>query len=225
MTSEHPIDLIIFDCDGVLIDSEIISMRCLVEGLGAIGYQVDPRAATERFVGRSWISIVNMIEADWGRALPSNFAEEIDQLTMSEMATELDPIPGIASVLAALNHARCVASSSSMAWIRQGLTSTGLISYLEPHLFSASMVENGKPAPDLFLHAAEKMDVPSDRAVVVEDSVPGVQAGAAAGMTVIGFAGGSHIVDPDHAVKLRSVGARYVIDDMMALPGLLEEIS
>ena len=225
MTDRHPIDLVIFDCDGVLIDSEVISTRCLVEGLGTIGCAIDPKTAAERFVGRSWASIVNDIEEDWGRSLPSTFAEDLDRHTMSVMASELEPIPGIAGVLETLSLPRCVASSSSVAWIRQGLTSTGLIDYLAPHLFSASMVENGKPAPDIFLHAAKEMTVPSDRAVVIEDSLPGVQAGAAAGMTAIGFAGGSHIIDPDHTEKLRSAGASYVIDDMKALPGILEELS
>jgi HAD superfamily hydrolase (TIGR01509 family) len=217
----HPVDLVIFDCDGVLIDSEVLSIRCLVEGLGAVGYMIDPDAATAAFVGRSWTSIVEAVEADWRRPLPKGFAEDIDQRIIALMPKELQPIDGVAAVLSGLEKKRCVASSSTMAWIRQGLTATDLIDHLDPHLFSASMVEKSKPAPDVFLYAAERMGAAPDRAVVVEDSLAGVQAGVAAGMTVIGFTGGGHVVGGDHGDKLRAAGAGHIVEHMAALPDLL----
>lgn len=217
----HPVELVIFDCDGVLIDSEVMSTRATVQALAAIGYEVSEADALRRFVGKSYTSIREQIEADWGQRLPPAFNADLERTTLDVMKHELQPIPGVAAVLERLAVPRCVASSSSVAWIRQGLTSTKLIHHLEPHLFSASMVENGKPAPDIFQHAAKEMGVPPDRIVVVEDSLAGVQAGAAAAMTVVGFTGGSHISDADHGERLRAAGASHVIDDMAALPSLL----
>lgn len=218
----HPVDLVIFDCDGVLIDSEVISTRATVQALADVGYRISEFEAFRRFVGRSYASIRSDIEADWGQALPASFDADLEQMTLKSMKEKLRPVAGIAVVLSAINQKRCVASSSSVVWIRLGLKRTGLIHHLEPHLFSASMVKNGKPAPDIFLYAAERMEASPDRSVVIEDSIPGVQAGLAAGMTVIGFTGGSHIVDPDYGDRLRSAGARHIIDDMMALPDLLK---
>jgi HAD superfamily hydrolase (TIGR01509 family) len=217
----HPVELVIFDCDGVLIDSEVISTRSTVKALGALGYEISEADAFQQFVGKSYSSMRRMIEADWGRAPPDSFSVDLERLTLKTMADDLQPVPGVATALARIDLPRCVASSSSMAWIRQGLASTSLLAFFDPHLFSANMVENGKPAPDVFLHAARQMGVPPERAVVVEDSIAGVTAGAAAGMTVIGFTGGSHIVDPDHGDKLRAVGAGHVVEVMDALPDLL----
>ncbi len=218
----HPVELVVFDCDGVLIDSEVISTRATIRALASFGYQISEADAQRRFVGRSYTSIKGDIEADWGRALPASFNADLERMTLEVMGKELQPIKGVGAVLSALVSKRCVASSSSIEWIRQGLTSTGLIHHLEPHLFSASMVENGKPAPDIFLYAAEQMGIAPDRTVVIEDSLPGVEAGVAAGMTVIGFTGGSHVIDPDHRERLRAVGASHVIQDMASLPGLLQ---
>ena len=217
----HPVDLVIFDCDGVLIDSEALAIRCLVEELRAIGYMIDLDAATASFVGQSWTTITEEIEAEWKRPLPKGFAEDIDQRIISLMPEKLRPIDGVAAMLSGLEKKRCVASSSTMTWIRRGLTTTGLIGHLDPHLFSASMVEKSKPAPDVFLYAAERMGAATHRVVVVEDSLAGVQAGVAAGMTVIGFTGGSHIIDADHGDKLRAAGAGRIVEHMADLPSLL----
>lgn len=217
----RPVELVIFDCDGVLIDSEVISTRSTVKALGAIGYEISEADAFQQFVGKSYSSIRKLIEMDWGRALPSSFSADLERLTLDTMADDLQPIQGVATALARIDLPRCVASSSSIAWIRQGLTSTSLLAFFDPHLFSASMVENGKPAPDIFLHAAREMGVQPESAVVVEDSVAGVTAGAAAGMRVIGFTGGSHIVDAGHGDLLRAAGADRVIASMDALPDLL----
>ena len=163
------------------------------------------------------------IEVDWGNALPATFEEEVERRALEDMATSLAPIDGIHDALLRLDLPRCVASSSSVDWITLGLRTTGLLDHLAPHLFSASMVENGKPAPDIFLYAAREMGVVPESALVVEDSLPGVQAGVAAGATVIGFTGGSHVVDKRvHGERLRAEGAALILDDMARLPDLLQ---
>ncbi len=226
MTGSVPVrglyDLVIFDCDGVLIDSEVISTRSTVEALRGLGFEIDEADADRLFVGRSYATIRTMVERGWGGVLPADFEASLERRTLATMAHELEPVQGVADMLEGLEHPRCVASSSSVAWITSGLEKTGLLHHLEPHLFSASMVENGKPAPDIFLYAARKMGATPERALVVEDSLAGVQAGAAAGATVVGFTGGSHVTDPKaHGERLRAAGASLVIDDMAELPTML----
>ena len=221
--ANRAVELVIFDCDGVLIDSELISTRAAVSALAAIGYEIDEDEALRRFVGRTYAAMRRQVEADMGRPLPPSFNDDLERSTLEIMATDLQPIAGVGTALERLDLPRCVASSSSLAWIRQGLETTGLIDHFEPHLFSASMVEHGKPAPDIFLHAARAMGVAPTCAVVVEDSEAGVLAGVAAGAKVIGFTGGSHVVDSGHAVRLLELGAWRVIDDMAMLPRLLAE--
>ena len=216
------VDLVIFDCDGVLIDSEVISTRSTVEALSALGYVISEANVARRFVGRSYASIRKEIEADWGRSLPTTFEADVEKRTLNAMVTSLQPTKGVQDALPRLELPRCVASSSSVDWIATGLEKTGLLQHFEPHLFSASMVANGKPAPDIFLFAAERMGVAANKALVIEDSLPGAQAGLAAGMTVLGFTGGSHIIDPaEHAAELTSLGVHGIIDDMRALPDLV----
>ena len=216
------VDLVIFDCDGVLIDSEVISTRSTVAALAEIGFEIGEADAARRFVGRSYASIRKDIEAEWGETLPPAFEAEVERRTLAEMKASLQPIDGIGEALSRLDRPRCVASSSSVDWITSGLTRTGLLDHFAPHLFSASMVENGKPAPDIFLHAAERMAVRPANALVVEDSVPGVQAGVAAGAVVIGFTGGSHISDKAaHGELLKAHGASLVIEHMGRLPDIV----
>ncbi len=218
----QPVELVIFDCDGVLIDSEVISTRSTVEALASIGYEINVVDAARRFVGRSYASIRKEIEVDWGQSLPSTFETDVEKRTLRAMAASLQPITGVGEALAKLHLPRCVASSSSIAWIRRGLERTGLLHHLAPHLFSASMVENGKPAPDIFLHAAREMGTAPEHALVIEDSLPGVQAGVAAGTTVIGFTGGSHILEKEaHGEALLQAGASYIVDEMRHLPDMV----
>lgn len=216
------VDLVIFDCDGVLIDSEVVSTRSTVEALATLGYDISESEVARRFVGRSYASLKKEIEAEWGRSLPDSFEADVEQRTLNAMATSLQPTKGVQDALPRLKLPRCVASSSSVDWITAGLEKTGLLQHFEPHLFSASMVENGKPAPDIFLHAAREMGVPPDRALVIEDSLPGVQAGYASGATVIGFTGGSHITDKqEHGARLGAAGASLIIEEMRTLPDLI----
>lgn len=160
------------------------------------------------------------VEAALGRALPDGFAEHIEALEQARYRTDLRAIDGVADVLANLPCAICVASSSSPSKLALGLIETGLYDLVYPHVFSTSLVANGKPAPDIFLYAAEAMGAEVSDCVVVEDSVAGTTAGVAAGMRVIGFSGGSHCL-PGHGGRLRAMGAEAVIADMRDLPDLI----
>lgn len=211
--------LIIFDCDGVLVDSEPVANRVLARYLTELGL---PHADgdTDKYVGISIPSMIGRIEQEWNTSLPADFRDELWRRDRVAFETELRPISGIADVLARLERPRCVASSSAPERIRNSLTLTGLIGFFDPHIFSAHQVPHGKPAPDLFLFAAESMGAPVGECLVIEDAVPGVQAGRAAGMHVIGFAGGGHC-RPGHAGKLIDAGAERVFDDMTELMDLI----
>jgi HAD superfamily hydrolase (TIGR01509 family) len=166
-------------------------------------------------------AVMAMIEADWGRPLPPGFEEDIREKDFQAFAAELRPVPGVEDMLDRLTIPFCVASSGAPEKIRFTLTVTGLIGRFEPHLFSARMVARGKPAPDLFLYAAERMAVPPANCVVVEDAVAGIEAARAARMRVLGFAGAGH-AGPGYAEALAAAGADAVFDRMADLPALLE---
>jgi len=214
--------LVIFDCDGVLVDSEVLFNRVLAAELTACGFPIDAESAIARFTGMSMASLVARVEAELGRPLPPDFGNRCRVRADTVMDRELQAIDGIDAVLADHAGPRCVASSSAMRRIRRSLATTGLARHFDADtLFSAAMVARGKPAPDLFLHAAKRMGAPPGACLVVEDSLPGIGAATAAGMTVLGFCGASHIRD-GHAARLTEAGAAAVFDDMAILPDLLE---
>jgi HAD superfamily hydrolase (TIGR01509 family) len=214
--------LAIFDCDGVLVDSEVLFNQVLAEQLTACGYPIDADSAIERFTGMSMPSLMAIIETELGHPLPDDFTPACRARANAVLDRDLQAIPGIAAVLERHRGARCVASSSSPTRIRRSLETTGLIGYFtDKTLFSAAMVRYGKPAPDLFLHAARAMGAAPADCVVIEDSAPGAQAAVAAGMVVLGFTGGSHIRN-GHADALRQIGVAAIFDDMTLLPDLLE---
>ncbi|CAN7635866.1 HAD family hydrolase [Bradyrhizobium sp. LjRoot220] len=215
--------LIIFDCDGVLVDSEVISCRAHAETLTRHGYPITADQVLRRFLGVSDREARLVIEAELGCSLPDDFEAQMKQTALQRYADELGAIPHIGEAIAAINLPKCVASSGTPEKIRHGLTCAGLYDLLVPHIFSATQVKRGKPAPDLFLFAAEQMDVPPARCIVIEDSVPGVTGGRAAGMTVLGFHGGSHC-GAGHAELLRAAGASVTFDDMRQLPELIARI-
>jgi HAD superfamily hydrolase (TIGR01509 family) len=217
------LDLVIFDCDGVLVDSEVISCLAHAETLTRHGYPITSDQVLARFLGVSERDARIMIELELGRELPKDFELQVNQATLQHYADDLQALPGIAAAIAAIALPKCVASSGTPEKIRHGLTCAGLYDSLAPHIFSASQVKRGKPAPDLFLFAAEQMQAQPARCVVIEDSVPGVTGAVAAGMTVLGFHGGSHC-RPGHAEMLRAAGATVTFDDMRELPGLIEGI-
>ena len=216
-------DLVIFDCDGVLVDSEVISCRAHAETLTRHGYPITADQVLERFLGLSDREARRVVEAEIGRRLPDNFESDINQATLQFYPDELRAIAHVGEAIAAIGRPKCVASSGTHEKIRHGLRCAGLYGLLAPHIFSASQVERGKPAPDLFLFAAERMQVSPERCLVIEDSVPGVTGARAAGMTVLGFHGGSHC-RPGHADMLRAAGAALIFDDMRQLPGLIGRV-
>lgn len=209
-------DLVIFDCDGVLIDSELLAVRADVQCLAEDGITQTEGEILERYAGISMAAMKADLERRFGRALRDDFdARHADRLRIL-FESELQPIPGIAPVLDALRGRLCVASSSAPERLRLTLGLVGLYDRFHPHVFSATMVAHGKPAPDLFLYAAAQMDAEPARCVVIEDSVPGVTAAVAAEMTAIGFVGGSHC-RAGHADRLRLAGAAAVIETMAGL--------
>jgi HAD superfamily hydrolase (TIGR01509 family) len=217
------LDLVIFDCDGVLVDSEVISCRAHAEILTRHGYPITPDAVLKRFLGVSDREAREIVEAELGRKLPDDLEAQMKQAALQRYDGELEAIPHIADAIAAIDLPKCVASSGTPEKIRHGLSCAGLHDQLAPHIFSAVQVKRGKPAPDLFLFAAEQMGARSSRCVVIEDSVPGVTGARAAGMTVLGFHGGSHC-PPGHEALLCKAGAAVTFTDMRELPDLIARI-
>ena len=213
-------DLIIFDCDGVLVDSEVISCRAHAATLTRHGYPITADQVLDRFLGVSDREARRTIETELGRNLPDDFEIEVKQATLQRYADDLRPVPYVGEAIAAIALPKCVASSGTPEKIRHGLTCAGLYDLLSPHIFSAMQVRRGKPAPDLFLFAAAQMAVLPERCLVIEDSMPGVTGARAAGMTVLGFHGGSHC-RPGYADRLHAAGVTRTFDDMRQLPGLI----
>jgi len=207
-------DLVIFDCDGVLVDSEPISNRILAERLTAIGLPTTTEESIRDYMGRSWKTDQEIIERRLGRPLPDGWVEAYHAEVIAAFATELEPVAGIAPALDAIEMPSCVASSSAHPRIRAALGATGLLGRFEGRIFSATDVEHGKPAPDLFLHAARSCGAAPERCVVVEDAPPGAEAGRRAGMDVLGYAG---LTAPE---LLAAEGAR-VFRSMAELPALV----
>jgi HAD superfamily hydrolase (TIGR01509 family) len=216
-------DLVIFDCDGVLVDSEVISCRAHSQMLTRHGYPITADQVLDRFLGVSDREARQAVEAELGRKLPDDFENQVKQATLQFYAGDLQAIAHVGDAIAAIGLPKCVASSGTPEKIRHGLDCAGLYGLLAPHIFSATQVSRGKPAPDLFLFAAGQMRAPPERCLVIEDSLPGVTGARAAGMTVLGFHGGSHC-RPGHADRLRAAGAALTFDDMRQLPGLIGKI-
>jgi HAD superfamily hydrolase (TIGR01509 family) len=206
-------DLIIFDCDGVLVDSEILSCGCLSDVLAHHGIDLGVDEALELFVGRS-ITAVREHYGALGRLLPDEFANELKIRVRERFSDSLLPIEGVGSVLDNLKSPICVASSSDLDRVSFSLMLTGLSGYFGGRLYTSQMVKRGKPAPDLFLHAAAAMRTDPHRTLVIEDSVSGVRAGKAAGMTVWGFVGGGHYASRDGQAILQAAGADRVFSRM-----------
>jgi HAD superfamily hydrolase (TIGR01509 family) len=206
-------DLVIFDCDGVLVDSEILSCQCLSEALGESGIPLSLEEALQLFLGRSAIAVKQHYR-ELGQRIPETFLAELKVRVLQRFRLSLQPIPGVGALVAGLQTPFCVASSSDLDRVSLSLALTGLAPYFGDRIYTSQMVAQGKPAPDLFLHAAAKMRTAPTRTLVVEDSVSGVTAAKAAGMTVWGFVGGSHHRLHDGRSMLRDAGADRVFDRM-----------
>src|ERR1700738_2827395 len=206
-------DLIIFDCDGVLVDSEVLSCRCLSEILAGYGINLGLDQALDLFLGRSMTAVLDHYKT-LGRLIPEQFSTELRTGVRAAFLAALCPIEGVSSVLEGLQIPHCVASSSDFDRVSFSLSLTGLATHFDSRLYTAQMVAHGKPAPDLFLYAAERMRADPRRTLVIEDSVSGVTAGKAAGMTVWGFVGGSHYQSRDGKAMLHQAGADRVCGGM-----------
>lgn len=212
--------LIIFDCDGVLVDSEIIANRVLAAHLSRHGYPLTATECRERFIGRTIPGVIAMVR-DQGVDLPDDFESTLRTLDTEAFARDLKAVPGMQQTLERLSHVpKCVASSGAPEKIRNSLTLTGLLKYFDPHLFSARDVKHPKPAPDLFHLAADRMSARPDACLVIEDTAVGIEGAKRAGMRVFGYIGGSHRTAAD-APALRKAGADLIFEDMTQLPTLL----
>ena len=187
------VDLVIFDCDGVLIDSEIISARMLIDALASLGVQIDLAYVAQYFLGRSYPTVMAQIRHDFALDLPASFEDDYRTRLLAAFERDLQVMPGVAAVLQMLTVPFCVATSSSPRRVEHSLRLTGLWPLVQGRVFTASEVAHGKPAPDLFLHAAARMNATPARCLVIEDSLTGIRAAHAAGMEVWRFTGGSHL--------------------------------
>ena len=214
--------LVIFDCDGVLVDSEPISLRLLLSTLAAAGVELTPAEADALFLGRSLATTRAIVARDYGLTVTDAALDAMWRELYDAFRRELQPIPGIAATLDALGVPFCVASSSQPERIELSLTVTGLWPRFEGRVFSSTMVARGKPAPDLFLHAAETLGHAPEACLVVEDSPAGILAAQAAEMRVIAFTGGSHARSDRHRADVTSLAPDAIIDRMPALLNVLD---
>jgi HAD superfamily hydrolase (TIGR01509 family) len=210
-------ELVIFDCDGVLIDSEPIANAVFSRQLATAGIHMSPGEVMRAFVGRSRDTCIAMAGEMHGVAMPADFARRWDEALHEALEREVRPVAGVPELLAGLKIPYCVASNGEPRHMELGLAAAGLMPFVRGRLFSAKQVPSPKPAPDVYLHAARAMGAAPARCAVVEDTATGVTAGVAAGMTVFGYVGGPQ----SDAAALRALGARP-FDRMADLPALLE---
>lgn len=217
--------LIIFDCDGVLIDSEILAARVDSEFLKELDYEIEPKELAHRFAGFTTERIFELIGAEMGRAVPEELIRRAERETDRRLGTDVEAIPGVHEMLDALDGPRCICSNSRPERLKISLGKVGLWDRFRPYVFSARDVGEGrgKPAPDVFLHAAKVFETEPAEIVVVEDSVAGVTGAVAAGMRVIGFTGASHSW-PGHSEDLTDAGALTVVRRLTEIPSTAEAL-
>ena len=213
-------DLIIFDCDGVLIDSEVLSAEVLISELAGHGVDVDHAYVRRHFLGRSFPTVAKTIREDFHTALSPDFEASYRRRLLKRFETDLHVTHGVEKVLDGLKVPFCVATSSSPPRVTRSLEITGLLPRFAGRIFTASEVERGKPAPDLFLHVAAKMNSAPTRTLVIEDSAPGIEAARAAGMAVLCYTGGQHLKGQafDSAAQVRA------FDDWSDFPRVVAEL-
>jgi HAD superfamily hydrolase (TIGR01509 family) len=217
--------LFAFDCDGVLVDSEIIASAVDAELLTRAGYKITPDEVTRRFAGLTSTAIHDLIEAELGRPLPADFLAKQKEELDRRLARDLQVVPGALEVLEAIDGPCCVCSNSSNERLAISLNKTGLHDRFMPHIFSAVEVgtREPKPSPNVYLHAAKAFGVEPREMLVVEDSVFGIAAAKTAGARVVGFTGGRHSW-PGHADLLTDAGAETVINRFADLPRVAEAL-
>jgi HAD superfamily hydrolase (TIGR01509 family) len=203
---------LIFDFDGVIADSESLSNTVLAETVTALGLPTTLDDSLSRYQGRRWPEALELIESGLGRPLPDGFSDDLKAAILRRFRTELREVAGAADFIRQFSHLpKCIASSSSFDRLQLCLDVLNLSREFDENVFSADMVERGKPHPDIFLFAAKHIGIPPSDCIVIEDSASGVRAGVAAGMIVIGLCAGSHLRD-GHAQRLRDAGARHIAD-------------
>jgi HAD superfamily hydrolase (TIGR01509 family) len=214
-------DLIIFDCDGVLIDSEMLSADALIAELAVLGVAVDRAYVRMHFLGRSFPTVAQSIRESFRLPLPDDFEARYRSRLLARFEADLRPTTGIEALLETLAIAKCVATSSSPQRVARSLQISGLDRFFGASVFTASQVAKGKPAPDLFLFAAAQMGADPARTLVIEDSRPGVEAALAAAMPVLIYAGGQHM--RDHRFETSAPVA--VFDNWADFPHLLQNLT
>jgi len=211
--------LVIFDCDGVLVDSEPVSNAVLTEMLAQVGLEMSVEECRRRFVGKAMPSVQVEVEAELGHALAPSWSEDVRDRTEIALNQSIQPVPGVVELVKELVRNQvpiCVASSGRYSKMNVTLGKTGLLPYFEKLLFSAETVEIGKPAPDLFLYTLDQMGFAAAQAVIIEDSIPGVQAAVAASVRVLGYVG-----DPFTDRKAMVREGAEIFDSMSMVPSLL----
>jgi HAD superfamily hydrolase (TIGR01509 family) len=217
--------LTLFDCDGVLVDSEILASTVICDVLREVGYESTPEELSERFAGITTEGIFKLVGEEIGRPVPQSAIESTKHGIDEKLRHELKPIPGVQEMLDAIEGPRCICSNSRAYRLEISLKRTELWDRFRPYVFSAQEVgtKRGKPAPDIYLYGAEQFGVDPADGIVVEDSITGIAAGVAAGMRVIGFVGGSHTW-PGHADMLTEAGAITVVRRLADIPPTIEAL-
>lgn len=218
--------LIIFDCDGVLVDSEILAARIDAELLTEAGYAVTAQEVAHRFAGLTTERIFELAGEALGRPIPEAIRARAERETDSLLAAEVEAVAGAHAMLDRLDGPRCICSNSRPERLRVSLQRAGLWDRFRPYVFSARDIGDGrgKPAPDVFLHAARVLETAPAETIVVEDSVPGVQGAVAAGMRVVGFTGATHSW-PGHGEALMDAGAVTVVRRLADVPATVEALA
>lgn len=213
---------LIFDCDGVIVDSEILASQVTVEGLRPLGYTLDALAHAHRFAGMQEPAILQRIRQEDGIDIPEGFEHDLVKAFRSSFAAKLQVIPGMPDLIKQVQVPKTVVSNSRLQDLERSLTKAKVKEFFGRRVFSSEQVAHPKPAPDVYLLAIQQIGLPKDRLLVIEDSVSGVQAALAAGLEVIGFLGASHIAS-DHGSTLQQLGVRTLAADAKALTQLLTE--
>lgn len=216
--------LLIFDCDGVLVDSELISLGLLIDHCADHGLALDIAQACDCFLGKPVANAATEASRLHNIAIPDVDLGMFQRKILDRFEADLLPVPGISDALQALDHPMCVASSSNMERIDASVRLTNLSTYFDGKLFSTDMVARGKPHPDVFLHAAAEMGFEPSQSLVIEDSPAGLRAAQAAHMKTIAFVGGNHASHANLKAKLEALSPDILIDHMSDLPAAVEQL-
>lgn len=211
---------LIFDCDGVIVDSEILASQVTAEALAPLGYPLDGRAHAQTYAGMQEPAILASIQAEYGIDIPEGFEHELVQQFRTSFADRLRSIAGMPALIKSVQVAKTVVSNSRLLDLHRSLRKAKVESYFGERTFSSEQVARPKPAPDVYLMAMERIGLPIDQLLVIEDSVSGVTAAVAAGLEVIGFLGATHI-GPDHGAKLEALGVSQLAQDAAELGKIL----